>query len=100
MGRLDRLGLFSLEPRRLRPDLIEAHKTTRGLDKVTSHIFPMVEESKTRGHKFKVRRYQRDPRGNVIKWKIWVTSLHTSPSGDVKRTFCYCRRLPRIILSQ
>jgi len=52
--RLDRLGLFSLERRRLRGDLIEVYKIMRGVDKVDSqHLFPKVGESKTRG--FKVR---------------------------------------------
>jgi len=52
--RLDRLGLFSLEHRRLRGDLIEVYKIMRGIDKVDSqHLFPKGGESKTRGHRFK-----------------------------------------------
>ena len=60
--RLDRLGLFSLVRRRLRGDLIEVYKIMRGIDKVDSqYLFPKVGESKTRGHRFKVRgeRYKR-----------------------------------------
>ena len=54
--RLDRLGLFSLERRRLRGDLIEVYKIMRGIDQLDSqYLFPKVGESKTRGHRFKVR---------------------------------------------
>ena len=54
--RLDRLGLFSLERRRLRGELIEVYKIMRGIDQLDSqYLFPKVGESKTRGHRFKVR---------------------------------------------
>ena len=41
----------------------------RGIDQQDSqHLFPKVGESKTRGHRFKVRgeRYKRDQRGTFI----------------------------------
>ena len=48
--RLDKLGLFSLEQRRLRGDLIEVYKIMRSMDRVDSQkLFPRVEESITRG---------------------------------------------------
>eukprot|EP00061_Rhincodon_typus_P017211 g45798.t1 len=48
--RLDRLGLLSLEHRRLRGDHAEADKIMRGIDKVDSQqLFPMVGKSKIRG---------------------------------------------------
>ena len=51
--RLDRLGLFSLERRRLGSDLIEVYKIMRGIDQQDSqHLFPKIGESKTRGHRF------------------------------------------------
>ena len=54
--RLEKLGLFSLERRRLRGDLMEVYKIMRGMDRVDSQkLFPRVEESITRGHRFKVR---------------------------------------------
>jgi len=54
--RLERLGLFSLEIRRLRGDLIEVYKIMRGIDRVDSQtLFPRVVTSRTRGHRFKVR---------------------------------------------
>jgi len=71
--RLNRLGLFSLERRRFRGDLIEVYKMMRGIDKVDSqHPFPKVGKSKTRGHRFKVRgkRYKRVQRGNVFTQRV------------------------------
>eukprot|EP00061_Rhincodon_typus_P015981 g43948.t1 len=52
--RLNRLGLFSLEHRRLRGDLIEVYKIKKGMDRVYRQgLFPGVWESKTKGHRFK-----------------------------------------------
>ena len=54
--RLEKLGLFLLERRRLRGDLIEVYKIMRGMDRVDCQkLFPRAEESITRGHRFKVR---------------------------------------------
>ena len=71
--RLNRLGLFSLEHMRLRDDLKEVYKITRGIDKVDSqYLFPKVGESKTREHRFKVRRerYKCAQRGNVFTQRV------------------------------
>ena len=71
--RLDRLRLFSLECRRHRDDLIEVYKITRGIDQLDSqHIFPKVGESKTRGHRFKVRgeRYKSVQRGSFFTQRV------------------------------
>ena len=71
--RLDRLGLFPLERRRLRGDLTEVNKIMRDIDKVDSqHLFPKVGESKTRGHRFKVRgeRYKSVQRGNFFTQRV------------------------------
>ena len=49
--RLDRLGLFSLEQRRLRDGLTEVFKIMRGMDRVDrEQLFPLVDGSVTRGH--------------------------------------------------
>ena len=50
---LEKLGLFSLERQRLRGDLIEVYKIMTGMG--SQKLFPRVEESITRGHRFKVR---------------------------------------------
>ena len=64
--RLDRPGLFSLERRRMRGDLIEVYKIMRGIDKVNGQgLFPRVGESKTRGHRLKVRG-ERGPEGQLF----------------------------------
>ena len=71
--RLDRLGLFSLERRRLRGDLIEVYKIMRGIDQLDSqYLFPKVGESKTRGHRFKVRRERSKSvqRGNFFTQRV------------------------------
>eukprot|EP00061_Rhincodon_typus_P005605 g25314.t1 len=52
--KLDRLGLFSREHRRLRSDLIEVYKIMRGIDRVDGRcLFPKMGNFKTRGHIFK-----------------------------------------------
>ena len=44
------LGLFSLERRRLRGDLIEVYKIMKGIDRVNSwKLFPRLEMTNTRG---------------------------------------------------
>eukprot|EP00061_Rhincodon_typus_P013728 g40278.t1 len=48
--KLNWLGLFYLESRRIRGDLIAVYKITRGMYMVN---FPKVGESKTKGHMFK-----------------------------------------------
>ena len=54
--RLDRLGLYSLEFRRLRGDLIETYKILKELDKLDAgRLFPMLGESRTRGHSLRIR---------------------------------------------
>ena len=71
--RLEKLGLFSLERRRLRGDLIEVYKIMRGMDRVDSQkLFPRAEESITRGHRFKVRgaRFKGDVRGKFFTQRV------------------------------
>lgn len=60
--RLNRLCLFSLERRRLRINLSEDYKILWCIDKVDG-LFPIIGETKTRVHRFKVR-------GKMIKWDM------------------------------
>lgn len=66
---LDMLGLFIMERRRLKGDLIKVYKITRGIDNVNTHsLFPKVEYSNTRRHRLKVKgeRFKRDLRDNYF----------------------------------
>ena len=59
----------------MRGDLIEVYKIVRGMDRVDSQkLFPRVEESITRGHRFKVR-------GAKFKGNIRGKILYTESSG-------------------
>eukprot|EP00061_Rhincodon_typus_P017365 g46034.t1 len=67
--RPDRLGLLSVEHRRLRGDLLGAYKIMTDLNQVNSKgLFPRVVKFKTRGYNFKVRgeRFKRNLGGNLF----------------------------------
>ena len=73
LARLDKLGLFSLERRRLREDLIEIYKIMRDIDRVDSqNLFPRVEISNTRGHALKVRggKFKGNVRGKFFTQRV------------------------------
>ena len=54
--RLERLGLYTLEFRRMRGDLIETYKIIKGLDTLEAgSMFPLMGESRTRGHSLRIR---------------------------------------------
>jgi len=54
--RLSRLGLYSLEFRRMRGDLIDTYRILRGLDRVDAErLFTLVGESRIKGHNLRVR---------------------------------------------
>ena len=53
--RLDALGLYTLETRRLRCDLIETYKIMHGLEKVdVDKFFKLADKDNTRGHTLKI----------------------------------------------
>jgi len=71
--RLDRLGFFSLEHTRLRGDVREVNKIMRDIEQLDSqHIFPKVGESKTKGHRFKMRgeRYKKVQSSNSFTQRV------------------------------
>jgi len=82
--RLDRLGLFSLEQRRLRGDMVEVYKIMRGMDWVNrKQLFPLVEGSITRGKRVRVRgrRFRRNLRQTHFTQR--VVGIWNALSGKV-----------------
>ena len=54
--RLRRLGLYSLEFRRMRGDLIETYKIMKGTNKMEAgKLFSLAGETRTKGHSLKIR---------------------------------------------
>ena len=55
--RLRTLGLYSLEFRRMRGDLIESYRILQGLDRVdVERMLPRVGKTRTRGHNLRLKR--------------------------------------------
>ena len=73
--RLKALGLFTLETRRLRGQLIEVFKILRGFENIDyEHLFSL-NTSTTRNHgwKLSLKRFHRDTLGNFFTYKICNT---------------------------
>ena len=67
--RLSSLGLYSLEYRRMRGDLIEVYKILNGIDKINvNQMFPLLEQSRTKGHHCRVRggRFKADNKEKLL----------------------------------
>jgi len=71
--RLRKLGLWSLEARRYRSDLIEVYKMLHGKSAAKfSHFFELDESYRTRGHSFKLKksRFNKDLRQHFFSERI------------------------------
>ena len=67
------LGLYSLEFRGMREDLIETYRILRGLDRVDAEqMFPLVGRTRTRGHnlRLKGRSFKTEMRRNFFSQRV------------------------------
>ena len=67
------LGLYSLEFRRMRKDLIETYRILRGLDRVdVGKMFPLVGKARIRGHSLRVkgRPFRTEMRRNFFSQRL------------------------------
>ena len=95
--RLSRLGFYSPEFRRVRGDLIETYKILTGLDRVDSErMFPMVGESRTRGHNLRIRDkpFRTEVRRNVFTQRM-VNVWNSLPQkvGEAKTSCDFKKKL-------
>ena len=56
-ARLRKTGLYAIERRRLRGDMIEMFKIMKGIDKISAdELFNRVDSDRTRGHSLRVKK--------------------------------------------
>ena len=77
--RLSWLGLYSLEFRKVKGDLIETYKILTGLDRVDSEkMFPMVGEFRTRDRSLRIRGkpFRTEARRNFFTLRVVNVCIH------------------------
>ena len=82
------LGLYALEFRRMRGDLIETYRIVKGLDRVdVERMFPLVGESWTRGHSLRIkgRSFRKEMRRNFC-CRMVVNLWNSLPQTAVEAT--------------
>jgi len=84
--RLSRLGLYSLEFRRMRWYRIETYKIMKGIDRIDAvRLYPLVGKSRTRGHSLKIRgsRFKTEFRRSLFTQRV-VNLWNSLPSEAVE----------------
>ena len=86
--RLNSLGLYSLEFRRMRGGLIEIDKILKRIHKVNAdQMFPVVGQSTTRGYRYRLRggRFKTEMRRNYFSQRVvnlWNSLPHNSVESE------------------
>ena len=100
--RLERLGLYTLEFRRMRGDLIETYKIIKGLDTLEAeNMFPLMLASRTRGHSFRIsgKPFRTEMRKNLFTQRV-VDMWNVLPQKAVeaKSLDAFKRELDRALI--
>ena len=91
--RLNSLGLYTLEFRRMRGDLIEVYKIFKWIDKVNAdQMFPLMGQSRTTGHRYSLRgdRFKTEMRRNYFSQRVvnlWNSLPHSAVESESLNVF-------------